>query len=142
VIPLFIAALRAGHDPVVHGDGHQSRDFTFIDDAVAANLSAAAAPASACAGKAFNVAGGGAYSLLDLLAILERILDVRSQPIHTDPRPGDVRHTRADIKAARRDLGHQPLVSFEEGLRRTVAWFSALPQPAIADGTPERGVGG
>jgi UDP-glucose 4-epimerase len=122
VVPLFIAALRTGQDPVVHGDGHQSRDFTFIDDAVAANLSAAVAPASACSGKAFNAAGGAAYSLLDLLAILEGILGVRSRPIHTDPRPGDVRHTRADIDAARRDLGHQPRVPFEEGLRRTAEW--------------------
>jgi UDP-glucose 4-epimerase len=125
VIPLFIAALRDGQDPVVHGDGHQSRDFTFIDDAVAANLSAAVAPASACSGKAYNVAGGAAHSLLDLLGILERILDVKVQPVHGDPRPGDVRHTRADIEAARRDLMHQPRVLFEDGLRRTAEWFRA-----------------
>jgi len=142
VIPLFIAALKAGQDPVVHGDGHQSRDFTFIDDAVAANLSAAVAPASACSGKAFNAAGGAAYSLLDLLAILEDILGVRSRPIHTDPRPGDVRHTRAEIEAARRDLNHRPGVSFEEGLRRTVAWFSAMPPAAVVDRSPSREVGG
>jgi UDP-glucose 4-epimerase len=123
VIPLFIAALRAGQDPLVHGDGRQSRDFTFIDDAVAANVSAAVAPADACSGKAYNVAGGAAYSLLDLLGILERILDVKARPAHGDPRPGDVRHTRADIEAARRDLGHQPRVSFEDGLRSTAEWF-------------------
>jgi UDP-glucose 4-epimerase len=123
VIPLFISALRAGQDPVVHGDGHQSRDFTFIDDAVAANLSAAVGAASACSGKAYNIAGGAAYSLLDLLDMLERILDVKAEPVHGDPRPGDVRHTRADIEAARRDLGHQPRVAFEDGLRRTAEWF-------------------
>jgi UDP-glucose 4-epimerase len=123
VIPLFIAALRAGQDPIVHGDGRQSRDFTFIDDAVAANLSAAGAPASACSGKVYNVAGGAAYSLLDLLSILERIVEAKARPVHGAPRPGDVRHTRADIEAGRRDLGHQPRVSFEEGLRRTAEWF-------------------
>jgi UDP-glucose 4-epimerase len=142
VIPLFIAALRAGQDPIVHGDGHQSRDFTFIDDAVAANVSAAGAPASACSGKAYNVAGGAAYSLRDLLAGLERVLDVEARPAHTDPRPGDVRHTRADIEAARRDLEHQPRVAFEEGLRRTVAWFSATPPAELAEGSPLSGAGG
>jgi UDP-glucose 4-epimerase len=130
VIPLFIAALREGQDPIVHGDGKQSRDFTYIDDAVAANLAAGAAPATVCSGKAFNIAGGGAHSLLELLSILERILRVRPQITYTDPRPGDVRHTRADIDAARRDLSHTPGVPFEDGLRRTVAWFSATPNPA------------
>jgi len=141
VIPLFIAALRAGQDPFVHGDGRQSRDFTYIDDAVAANLSAAGAPAGACSGKAYNVAGGAAYTLLDLLLMLERILDVKVQPIHGDPRPGDVRHTRADIEAGRRDLGHQPRVAFEEGLRRTVAWFSASPPATLAEGSPLKEAG-
>jgi UDP-glucose 4-epimerase len=142
VIPLFIAALRAGEDPIVHGDGHQSRDFTYIDDAVAANVSAAAAPSAACSGKAFNIAGGGAHSLLDLLSILERILDVRSRPVHTEPRPGDVRHTRASIDAARRDLGHGPRVPFEEGLRRTAAWFSAIPTADVVQGRSRGKAGG
>ena len=142
VIPLFISALREGHDPVVHGDGKQSRDFTYIDDAVAANLSAAVAPASLCSGKAFNVAGGGAHSLLDLMAILEGILKVQARPIHSDPRPGDVRHTRADIEAAQRDLGHRPRIAFEEGLRRTVAWSSSIPPTAVVDGSSKEEVSG
>lgn len=133
VIPLFIAALWDGQDPIVYGDGHQSRDFTYIEDAVAANLSAAAAPA-ACSGRAYNIAGGGAHSLLDLLSILEGILGVSSRPRHTDPRPGDVRHTRAAIDAARRDLSHTPRVPFEEGLRRTVAWLSAASTADIVEG--------
>jgi UDP-glucose 4-epimerase len=124
VIPLFIRALRTGEPPEVHGDGEQSRDFTFIDDVVNANLRAAEAPAAQCTGKAYNVAGGSAYSLLDLLGILERLLDTKSEPRHTDPRPGDVRHSKADVSAADRDLGFRQAVDFDEGLARTVAWFT------------------
>ena len=123
VIPLFVDALGDRRPAEVHGDGLQTRDFTFVDDVVAANLRAATAPAEACAGRAYNIAGGQAYSLLDLLGILEGILGVSAERVHTDPRPGDVRHTRADISAAAADLGHRPAVDFEEGLRRTVAWF-------------------
>ncbi len=124
VIPLFIAALRQGTPAEVHGDGKQSRDFTYIDDVVAANLAAASAPAERCSGKAYNIAGGCAYSLLDLLDILGGILGVEWRADHGAPRPGDVRHTRADISAARNDLGHDPKVDFPEGLVRTAAWFS------------------
>jgi UDP-glucose 4-epimerase len=127
VIPLFIEALRTGQPPLVHGDGHQSRDFTFIDDVVAANLAAATAPAEAASGRAYNIAGGSRRSLLDLLAVLGDIMGVTPAPAFTDPRPGDVRHTEADIGAARRDLGHHPVVGFEEGLRRTVEWFASTP---------------
>lgn len=121
VIPLFIAALRAGDAPEVHGDGRQSRDFAFIDDVVAANIAAATAPAEACSGKAYNIAGGSEQSLLDLLANLREVLGVDVEARHVDPRPGDVRHSYADLTAARRDLGYQPKVSFAEGLGRTVA---------------------
>ncbi len=124
VIPLFIDALRTADTPVVHGDGHQSRDFAFIADVVEANLRAATAPAERCSGKAYNIAGGGEHSLLDLLDMLGRIIGVRPEPQHVDPRPGDVRHTEADIGAAARDLGYSPAISFDEGLRRTVDWFS------------------
>jgi UDP-glucose 4-epimerase len=124
VIPLFIEALRTGEAPIVHGDGKQSRDFTYISDVVAANLTAAAAPAGACSGRAYNIAAGDAYSLLDLLALLERILGGEAAPVHTEPRSGDVRHTRADPSAARRDLGFECVVGFEEGLRKTVDWFA------------------
>jgi UDP-N-acetylglucosamine/UDP-N-acetyl-alpha-D-glucosaminouronate 4-epimerase len=122
VIPLFVDALLRGVPPEVHGDGLQSRDFTFITDAVAANLRAADAPASQCAGRAYNVAGGASYSLLDLLAILGRLIGVEVTPSHVAPRAGDVRHTRADIEAAAADLGYRPAVSFEEGLAQTVEW--------------------
>ncbi len=124
VIPLFIDALSKGIRPIVHGDGLQSRDFGYIADVTAANLAAAFAPATACSGNAYNIAGGREYSLLDLLNLLGGILGVQPNPEHTDPRAGDVRHSRADLAAARRDLGHGPAVSFEEGLRHTVKWFS------------------
>ena len=123
VIPLFIEALADGRRPTVYGDGGQSRDFTFIDDAVAANIAAATAPAPACSGKAYNVAGGRRYSLLDLLAFLGTIQSVVADPEFTDPRPGDVRHSEADISAAVADLGYRPAVDFETGLGRTVEWF-------------------
>jgi UDP-glucose 4-epimerase len=124
VIPLFIDALRRGEPPIVHGDGHQSRDFTYISDVVAANLAASSAPADTCSGKAYNVAGGTAHSLLDILDLLSTILGVEARPTHTDPRPGDVRHTRADPTAAARDLGFECKVAFDEGLRQTVEWFA------------------
>ncbi len=123
VIPLFVDALLRGLPPEVHGDGLQSRDFTFITDAVASNLRAAEAPAQQCAGRAYNVAGGASYSLLELIGILERLIRVEATPSHVAPRAGDVRHTRADVAAAAADLGHRPAVSFEEGLARTVEWF-------------------
>jgi UDP-glucose 4-epimerase len=123
VIPLFIDALRSGAPPEVHGDGLQSRDFTFVADVVDANLAAARAPAELCSGRAYNLAGGRAHSLLDLLEILGRLLDVEPKPVHTDPRPGDVRHSRADAAAAARDLSFACGVGFEEGLRKTVEWF-------------------
>jgi UDP-glucose 4-epimerase len=127
VVPLFIDALRTRERPEVHGDGEQSRDFTYIDDVVGANLAAAWAASSACSGKPYNVAGGRAYSVLDVLETVGRILGVPARPVHTEPRPGDVRHTRADIGAARRDLGHEPTVDLEAGLRETVEWFSGQP---------------
>ena len=125
VIPLFVAALRSGQRPIVHGDGRQSRDFTYIDDVVAATIAAAHAPADACHGRAYNVGGGEPHSLLELLDILGRILGVTPDPEFTDSRAGDVRHTAADISAASRDLGYRPAVDFETGLRRTLSWFQA-----------------
>jgi len=123
VIPLFIDALRSGRPPEVHGDGSQSRDFTYIEDVVRANLLAARAPADACRGSAYNIAGGRTYSLLQLLDLLSEILQVTTEPIYGPPRPGDVYRTEADISAAKRQLGYEPLVPFREGLVRTVEAF-------------------
>jgi UDP-glucose 4-epimerase len=121
VIPLFIDALRTGQRPIVHGDGKQSRDFTYISDVVAANLAAASAPAAAASGNAYNIACGGEHSLLDLLEHLGEILGVDVDPEHTDPRAGDVRHSCADVTAATRDLDWRATVSFRDGLDQTVA---------------------
>ena len=125
VIPIFIDALLAGTSPVVHGDGRQSRDFTYISDTVAAFVAAADAPASRCAGKVYNVAGGGEHTLIDLLAALAKITGVAAMPSFVEARPGDVRRSCGDATAAARDLGWRVQVDFEEGLSRTVGWFSS-----------------
>lgn len=124
VIPLFIEALQMGKAPVVHGTGEQSRDFTFIEDVVAATMAAASSPADKSSGRAYNVGGGSQYSLLDLLEILRRITGCDVEAEHAGPRAGDVMHTSADLTAAKSDLGYSPRVQFEEGLRRTVEWFT------------------
>lgn len=121
VVPLFITAMLQSESPVVYGDGHQSRDFTFVSNVMRANLLAATAPN--VAGRVFNVACGQRHTLLDLIATLNDILDTRITPIHTAPRPGDVRHSLADITAAQEALGYRVEVDFHEGLRRTVAWY-------------------
>ncbi|HVA73886.1 MAG TPA: NAD-dependent epimerase/dehydratase family protein [Acidimicrobiales bacterium] len=124
VIPLFVDALRAGRPPEVHGDGTQSRDFTFIDDTVAAFLAAGSAPAERCAGKVYNIAGGSDHSLLELLEHLKRLLNVDIAPTHTARRAGDVDRSRADASAAQRDLGWSATTPFDKGLAETVAWFT------------------
>jgi nucleoside-diphosphate-sugar epimerase len=123
VIPLFVDALLTGRTPVVHGDGRQARDFTFVADAVQANVRASEAPAEACAGKAYNVACGGIHDLLELLDVLQRHVGVEVEPEHVDSRAGDIRLSQADIAAIRRDLGYEPTVSFEDGLVETLDWF-------------------
>jgi UDP-glucose 4-epimerase len=127
VIPLFIDALAHGQQPVVFGDGLQSRDFTYIDDVVTANLAAARAPAERCSGKVYNIAEGTSHSLLDLLETLGKILDVRPSPSFSAPRAGDIRMSCADATAAARDLDFRCKVGFEHGLRRTVEWFASQP---------------
>jgi UDP-glucose 4-epimerase len=123
VIPLFVDALVKGEPPTVHGDGGQSRDFTYIDDVIDANLAAATAPANACSGKAYNVAGGEDTTLLELLDVLGRILEVQPKPVFAPPRAGDVRRSRGDGSAATQDLGFTVQVPLETGLRATVDWL-------------------
>jgi UDP-glucose 4-epimerase len=121
VIPLFIRAMLAGRSPTVHGDGLQSRDFTYIDNAIQANLLAATAPG--VAGKVYNVACGRRYTLLDIVAGINRLLDTNIRPVHGDPRPGDVRHSQADITRACEELHYAPNVDVEEGLKRCVQYY-------------------
>lgn len=121
VIALFTAALSAGRAPTVYGDGLQSRDFTYVTDAVQALTKAAAAPGAA--GQVYNVGTGQSVSVLDLIAALNRLLGTDVVPRHGPARAGDVRHSRADLTRARRDLGYEPAVAFEDGLRRTLAWY-------------------
>jgi len=123
VIPLFADALLTGRRPHVEGDGLQSRDFTFVSDAVQANVRAAQAPADACAGRVYNVAHGQPHTLLDLLDALATAAGVSADPTFGAPRPGDVRHSHADISAARSDLSYEPAVPFDQGLETTLAWF-------------------
>jgi UDP-glucose 4-epimerase len=126
VIPLFVAALLNGQAPVVHGDGLQSRDFTFISDVVAANLAAAAAPAASCSGRVYNIAGGTASTLLDVLTTLGDLLGVEPHPQFVEPRAGDVRDSQADASAAARDLGFRAEIGLADGLRETVDWIRTL----------------
>jgi UDP-glucose 4-epimerase len=129
VIPLFCDALLTGRRPTVDGDGLQSRDFTFVADAVQANVRASQAPAEDCAGRAYNVARGEPHTLLDLLDLLGEAAGVTPDPTFGPPRAGDIRHSHADISAARRDLGYEPSVSFGDGLARTLEWFRTSFQP-------------
>jgi UDP-N-acetylglucosamine/UDP-N-acetyl-alpha-D-glucosaminouronate 4-epimerase len=121
VIPLFLTAMLSGRRPIVFGDGQQSRDFTYVGNVVQGNLLAADAPD--VAGQVFNVANGRATSLLELIAALNRFLDLDIQPIHQPPRTGDIRESLADITSARRCLGYEPQVDFEEGLRRSIDYY-------------------
>ena len=121
VIPLFASALRDGARPRIYGDGGQSRDFTYIDNVVEANL--AACTQGAGQGEAINVACGERYTLLALLETMAKLLEVKSDPEFLPARPGDVRHSQASIELARRELGFTPRVGFEEGLRRTVEYY-------------------
>ena len=123
VIPLFAAALVAGERPTVHGDGTQSRDFTYVTDVVAANLAAASAPADAASGRAFNVAPGEGTNLLQLLDGLAQRIGVTPDPVFVDPRPGDVTISCADATAAREVLGWAPTVSIPAGLAHYVDWL-------------------
>src|SRR5512140_166044 len=120
VIPLFINGLLRGRTPVVHGDGEQTRDFTYVENVVDANIRAARAPADAVSGRIFNVACGERYSLNCLLDILRREIGTDMTARHGEPRPGDVRHSQADITLARKSFGYEPVVPFDEGLRRTI----------------------
>jgi UDP-glucose 4-epimerase len=133
VIPLFIRALQSGQGPTIHGDGEQSRDFTFVADVVQANLRAASAPG--VSGRVYNVACGRRTSLLELVALLNELLGTAIAPTHTAPRVGDVKHSLADIERGRAELGYKPTTDMKEGLRRCLAWRQACDETAVRRGT-------
>jgi UDP-glucose 4-epimerase len=129
VLAKFITQMLRGEQPTIFGDGEQSRDFTYLDNVISANLLALQAPADQVAGLVFNVATGQRISLNETFKLLAQITDYRGTPKYAPPRAGDVQHSLADIAAARRAFAYEPLITFEEGLRRTVEWYRTTPAP-------------
>ncbi len=123
VIARFCTAVLDGHTPTIFGDGLQSRDFVYVENVVAANLAAAAAPAERVAGRVFNVATGRSITLLDLLGCLGELVGRTIQPRFEPARPGDIRLSEADIRAAREAFGYDPAVTWQEGLARTLDFY-------------------
>jgi len=130
VVPIFIRALLDGRPLVIHGDGDQARDFTYVDDVVEATLLAANTAEDAF-GRVFNIGGGRSpTSIRELVRLIGKIVGVDPNPILEPARPGDVSRTEADLSAARKVLGYRPAVTIDEGLARTVAWFRGVPADA------------
>ena len=122
VLAKFITQMLAGQQPTIFGDGEQSRDFTYIDNAVEANLLACKAPA-AVAGNVFNVATGRRVTLNETFKLLQALTSYNGSPIYGAERGGDIKHSLADISAAEKNLGYKPKVNFEQGLQQTVDWY-------------------
>jgi nucleoside-diphosphate-sugar epimerase len=123
VIPKFIDLFVREEPPVIHGDGKQTRDFTYVENVVQANRKAALAPTENVSGEIFNVGCGERITVNRLARELKAVTGASVDPVHGDPRPGDVRHSQADISKAQSAFGYEPTVDLKEGLRRTVAWF-------------------
>ncbi len=126
VLAKFITQMLQGDTPTIFGDGEQSRDFTYVENAVLANLLASAAPAEQVCGKVFNIATGNRYSLNQTYAILQKIIGFNGAAKCAPARAGDVKHSLADISLAQKHLGYTPMVSFEEGLQRTANWYKQV----------------
>ncbi|HEX6792036.1 MAG TPA: SDR family oxidoreductase [Candidatus Krumholzibacteria bacterium] len=124
VIPLFVKALLEGRSPAIHGDGEQSRDFTFISNVVNANLLACEAKISGA--RVYNIACGGRYTLNQLFAALRARIGSDAEPVYGPPRPGDVKHSMAGIDRIQQELGYRVDVGFEEGIDRTVQWYQTV----------------
>ena len=138
VLAKFITAMLQDQTPTIYGDGKQSRDFTYVDNAIQANIKAAAAPAEKVAGGIFNVATGQRYDLNQMFAILRKIIGFKGEPIYKEARTGDVKHSLADITKARNAFGYAPEISFEEGLRRTVDWYRTQVSEQFTASTSKR----
>jgi len=126
VLAKFITAMLGDEQPLVCGDGEQSRDFTYIDNVVHANLLACHAPATEVAGRVFNVACGVRITLNEALAVLRDLTGYRGKPNHSPDRAGDIKHSVADITMAGHCLGYAPVVNFRGGLERTVEWYRTM----------------
>lgn len=123
VIPKFIMQLRAGETPTIHGDGRQSRDFTYIENVIEANLRGMCAPETA-AGEAFNIAYGGREYLIDVYWAINHALNMNVEPKFSEPRAGDIKHSNADITKAREYLGYSPDWDFERGIAAAIDWYT------------------
>lgn len=123
VLAKFITQMLKGEQPTIFGDGEQSRDFTYVDNAVDANLLACKAPASEVAGRVFNVATGRRVDLNETFRVLKKLIGYSGEVTYEPERAGDVKHSLADMSRAEKHLGYRPTVDFEEGLRRTIEWY-------------------
>ncbi len=121
VISVFATALLENRSATIYGDGEQTRDFTYVANVVDGVLRACGAPQAS--GEVINVATGGRISLNSLFRTMREVVGADVEPVHVDSRPGDVRDSQADIRKAKRLLGYEPIVSFEDGLARTIAWY-------------------
>jgi UDP-glucose 4-epimerase len=132
VLAKFITQMLRGEQPTIFGDGQQSRDFTYVENAVKANLLACAAPAKEVAGRVFNVATGSRSDLNETFRLLKRLTGYPGEVAHAPDRAGDVKHSLADLSLAKKHLRYQPVVDFEEGLRRTIEWYRTESKSASA----------
>jgi nucleoside-diphosphate-sugar epimerase len=138
VIPRFFRAYLSGHAPVIFGDGEQSRDFTFVDDAASANLLAAAAPSSAC-GHAYNVGGGRRTTVRELAQLVREAAGGGPEPVTAPPRAGDVAHSLADLARVREAIGYKPQWDLSRGLARSLEYFARAAVPGPSHPLAERG---
>lgn len=120
-IPAFVTAILKDQPPTIYGDGQQSRDFTYVDNIVEANLLAARVKQTQ--GQVINIACGEAVTVNEIIKMINNSLGKNIMPIYVDPRPGDVKHSLADITAARRLIGFKPIISFEQGLQKAIEWY-------------------
>jgi nucleoside-diphosphate-sugar epimerase len=123
VIAQFTYKMMTGETPTIFGDGLTSRDFNYIDNAVSANLLACQAPSEVATGRVFNIGTGRAHTLNEVYAAIAEQLGFTARPIYGPDRPGDIKHSLADITRATNELGYQPRAHFHEGLKKTVAWY-------------------
>ncbi|HXM13032.1 MAG TPA: SDR family oxidoreductase [Terriglobales bacterium] len=132
VLAKFSMQMLRGEQPTIYGDGETSRDFTYVDNAVSANLLACVAPAAECVGRVFNCATGARTTLNQTFEALKQLTGYSGSVKYASERGGDIKHSLADISQAQKHLGYKVLVNFEDGLRRTVEWYKSQGQPVGA----------